>query len=172
MTQLKLFCTPPDPKQKTHTESRAHWKLFIDGASRNNPGNSGAGMYLLKDGEVALRNGFYLGIRTNNEAEYIALLLGLFFVRKAFGPNDSLRVISDSLLVVQQTKGVYKVRKAELKPLHALAQKWMRECNAEVQHVLRTENVEADRMANQGINKKIPVPQEFINAVHKHGITW
>lgn len=172
MEQLSFLASPPDKKPHAPTPTHTHWKVFIDGASRNNPGNAGAGIYILKDAELALEHGFYLHKRTNNQAEYYALLLGLFFVKKLFKKGDVLRVISDSQLVVQQVDGNYKVRKAELKPLHALAQKWLRECKGHMQHVLRTENVEADRMANQGINKKIPVPQEFINAIQAHGISW
>jgi len=171
MKQLTLFAMP-ESKDAAHDTPHSHWKLFIDGASRNNPGNAGAGIYLLKDSEFALEQGFYLGIRTNNEAEYYALLLGLFFVKKMIAKGDTLHVISDSQLVVQQLRGTYKVRKLELKPLNELGKKWLAECRGEVHHVLRTDNVEADRMANLGVDKKLPVPQEFITVMNTNGITW
>lgn len=171
MKQLMLFAMP-ESNDDLNTASHSHWKLFIDGASRNNPGNAGAGIYLLKDSEFALEQGFYLGIRTNNEAEYYALLLGLFFTKKIMKKGDTLHVISDSLLVVQQLRGTYKVRKLELKPLHELAKKWLAECNGEIHHVLRTDNIEADRMANVGVDKKLSVPQEFITTMSNNGITW
>ena len=76
MKQLFLF-----GEEKTHTvpSKKAHWKIFIDGASRGNPGPSGIGVYVLKDSEPATSYAFYLGKKTNNQAEYSALLVALFF---------------------------------------------------------------------------------------------
>ena len=74
------------------------WAIHIDGASRNNPGKAGAGVVMKKDGEVVSREGFYLGIKTNNQAEYYALLLSLFFVCTSIGnsPSAAIRIISGS----------------------------------------------------------------------------
>lgn len=148
-----------------------HWQLFVDGASRNNPGKAGAGIYLLKDGAEVIQQGFFLGIKTNNEAEYLATILGLFFVEKQFRPKDKLTVISDSLLVVRQLEGLFKVRKKELVPLYTLAFAMIKACNGTVVHVLRHHNLQADMMANQGIDKHIMVPQNFIQKLKQHGIT-
>lgn len=179
MTQLSIFeslqsenNSSQDVQNSEFKRSGArHWQLFVDGASRNNPGKSGAGIYLLKDGKEAIKQGFFLGIKTNNEAEYLATILGLFFVQKQFNPHDSLTVISDSLLVIRQLEGVFKVRKKELMPLHHLAHTLIKECKGKVAHVLRHHNVQADAMANEGIDKNIMVPQDFIQLLKHHGIT-
>ena len=81
MTQLTILGDCSDPIREPKKESTT-WKLFIDGASRNNPGRSGAGVYLLKNEKPVYQEGFYLGIKTNNEAEYLALLLGVFSCKK------------------------------------------------------------------------------------------
>ena len=77
MKQLFLF---EEEKTKTVVSKKAHWKIFIDGASRGNPGPSGTGVYVLKDGEHHASYAFYLGKKTNNQAEYYALLVALYFV--------------------------------------------------------------------------------------------
>jgi ribonuclease HI len=157
--------------QDTKETKVHHWKLFVDGASRNNPGKSGAGIYLLKDGKEVIRQGFFLGIKTNNEAEYLATILGLFFVQKQFKLPDTLTVTSDSLLVIRQLEGTFKVRKKELAPLHALASAIIKACKGKVTHVLREHNVQADAMANEGIDKHIMIPHDFIQTLKQHGIT-
>jgi Ribonuclease HI len=68
--------------QKSGSKDNVHYfKLFVDGASRNNPGQAGVGIYLLKDGEPVEKQGLYVGVKTNNQAEYLALLLGLLFLK-------------------------------------------------------------------------------------------
>ena len=57
--------------------SLAPWEIFVDGASRNNPGPSGAGIYIKTKDEVICKTGYYLGKKTNNQAEYLALLIAL-----------------------------------------------------------------------------------------------
>src|SRR5262245_9993408 len=153
MKQLDIFA------QDTDSSSAAiQWKLFVDGASRNNPGPSGAGIYLLKDAQTFLKKGFSLGSKTNNQAEYLALLLGLFYVTQYKRMQDKLHVIADSELLVKQVKGEYKVRNPELQKLHTLASSMIKKTNAVVMHVLRTDNHVADAMANQGIDERIPLP--------------
>lgn len=159
-------------EQKKDSQDRHHWTLFVDGASRNNPGKSGAGIYLVKDGQAAKKDGFFLGIKTNNEAEYLALLLGLFFVRQYIQKSDTIRVVSDSELLVKHLKGEYKVKKAELKPLHKLAHMLLQEVNGHIVHVLRTENHVADEMANFGIDTKKIVPTQFVELLKYHGISF
>ena len=147
------------------------WKLFVDGASRNNPGPSGAGIYIEKNGKSALKKGFFLGSKTNNEAEYLALVLGLFLVREHYKPGDTLTIVSDSELIVKQLRGEYRVRKEELKPLHGLAALLIREHNAKIMHVLRAYNKVADEMANQGIDQRVIVPIELVQELNRYGVT-
>lgn len=152
--------------------NRPHnWTVYIDGASRNNPGKSGAGVFMKKDGEVVCREGFYLGIKTNNQAEYLALLLGLFFIDRYVDIKDEIRIVSDSELLVKQIRGLYKVKNEGLKPLHALAQSLIPKHTIQVLHVLRTDNKEADKLANKGIDTKKTVPQSFVAMLGEHNIT-
>ncbi len=125
--------------------------LNTDGASRGNPGPAGAGGVLSgPDGITVDSYALYLGERTNNEAEYMALIEGLKRA-KALGPHK-LVVRSDSLLLVKQMKGLFKVKKKELVHLHLAARKAMPSCPVVFEHVPREENAEADRMANLGVD--------------------
>src|SRR5947207_1299648 len=96
-------------------------KLFIDGASRNNPGPGGAGIYLLKDDELVIKKGFFLGKKTNNQAEYLALLIGVFYLKKHVTADDTVQIISDSQLLIRQLQGIYKVRNEAIQSLYNLA---------------------------------------------------
>ena len=83
MKQLSIFDEAfKKIEKKCGDGTRGYWKLFIDGASRNNPGPSGAGFLLLKDDKPVEQKGFFLGSKTNNQAEYFALLIGIFFLKK------------------------------------------------------------------------------------------
>lgn len=170
MSQLKLFntChpTPPEPKV-----GGARWTLFIDGASRKNPGLAGAGVYLLKDDMPSFQKGFYLGHKTNNQAEYLALLLGIFHAKEHLKKIDALYIISDSELLIKQMKGEYKVKNLELKELYTLAHVLLKEISYTLCHVRRENNIEADELANAGIDKKGKVPESFKTLLQTHGIT-
>jgi ribonuclease HI len=146
------------------------WKLFVDGASRNNPGPSGAGMYIEKDNIAEIKEGYYLGIKTNNQAEYLALLFGLFLLKDHSNSDDTIQIISDSQLLVRQLNGVYKVRQSHLQPLHALCRHYIQKLDATITHVLRDENTQADAMANYGIDCKVTPPQKYIELLKEHGI--
>jgi ribonuclease HI len=148
--------------QKKETLAGTHWKLFIDGASRNNPGPSGAGVYISNEGVPIVQEGYFLGVKTNNQAEYYALLLGIFIIQKLICPQDTVLIISDSLLLVRQLEGRYKVKHPHLKPMHAVAKKALQTMHVDVMHVLREQNKKADQLANRGIDDKKKVPQEFI----------
>jgi len=164
--QLDLFNNASDSEIKKKTV----WKLFVDGASRNNPGPSGAGIYIEKDGVLVIKEGYYLGIKTNNQAEYLALLLGLFVVAEQMGSGDTLALVSDSQLLVRQLSGIYKVRQSHLLPLHALCKQIMHKLGATIVHVLRDQNSEADAMANHGVDSKQFPPKHYIALLKNHDI--
>lgn len=152
------------------TKKNSHWTLFVDGASRNNPGPSGAGIYIEKDNVVEIKEGYYLGIKTNNQAEYLALILGFFMLEEHVQDGDTVRVVSDSQLLVRQLMGMYKVRQPHLQPLYALCKAKMQELDATIVHVLRDQNSEADAMANHGVDcKKVP-PKKYIVLLKHHDI--
>lgn len=151
-------------------EKQSVWTLFVDGASRNNPGPSGAGIFIEKDGVMVIKQGYYLGIKTNNQAEYLALLLGAFVLSKHVQSGDRVHIVSDSQLLVRQLMGVYKVRQPHLQPLYLLCKEKMQKFDATIGHVLRDQNTQADAMANYGVDSKIFPPQQYVALLKDHGI--
>jgi probable phosphoglycerate mutase len=133
-----------------------------DGGSRGNPGPSGYGA-VVEDGagHVVARLSEFLGIQTNNFAEYSGLLGVL---RWALENNaQRLRVISDSELMVKQMQGKYAVKSPVLRPLFEEARKLSRRLEGfEMRHTLRAGNKEADQLANDAMDKgmgKVTMPQ-------------
>jgi len=149
------------PQKKDETLSL--WKLFIDGASRNNPGPSGAGIYLLKNGKEVVKKGYYLGIKTNNQAEYLALLIGIrYFKELSIKPADPVAIYSDSQLMINQLHGIYRVKNSALKEYFLAAQEQLKKYNYSLHHILRHKNTHADALANYGIDNKVELPSTFI----------
>ncbi len=128
--------------------------IFVDGASRGNPGLAGAGAIIRDpDGEVAGKLGRYLGMGTNNMAEYEALILALEEAQSL--GCASVSVFADSELVVKQIKGVYKVKNEGLKGLYAIAIKLIDQFSSfKITHIPREQNHEADRLANEAIDQR------------------
>jgi probable phosphoglycerate mutase len=124
-----------------------------DGGSRGNPGPSGYGA-VIEDaqGRVVARLNDYLGIRTNNYAEYSGLIAVLKWANK--NGTKYLRVISDSELMVKQMQGKYAVKSPILRPLFEEARRLARSiASFEMRHTLRGGNKEADRLANDAMDK-------------------
>jgi ribonuclease HI len=129
--------------------------IHIDGASRGNPGRAGAGIWIRNGmGRTLLEMSRYLGQKTNNEAEYWALLLGLREVKRLKG--KFLHIFTDSELVERQVKGLYRVKDLKLKALHKAVMQTLKEFSSfEIQAIPREQNEEADRLANQAIQRRI-----------------
>lgn len=144
-------------------EGGNRWELFIDGASRNNPGPAGAGIYLLKDGVPIEEKGFYLGVRTNNQAEYLALVLGAYYAQKYIDQKDILVINADSELLVRQLTGIYKIKNEQLARLYKVAAILLDGVRYSIHHVRREQNHIADKLANMGIDKKIKVPKDILD---------
>ncbi len=107
----------PDVRIEAPVHAPKEVKLYADGGSRGNPGPSASGYVLLDlEDTVIKKSGEYLGITTNNQAEYQALKLGLEEAHK-LGCRE-VQVYMDSLLVVNQMKGIFKVRNRDLWPIH------------------------------------------------------
>lgn len=173
MKQLNLFHISEDSSQSSPREKiYDHWQLFIDGASRKNPGPSGAGIHIIKNDKSFKKLGFYLGNKTNNQAEYGALLIGIYYLKKYIQPHDHIDIISDSELLVKQFKGEYRVKHPELKPLHLFAKNQLQDVIYSISHVLREKNIVADEMANLGIDEKKPLPADFIKLLKQHELDW
>lgn len=123
-------------------------KLYADGGSRGNPGHSASGYVLTDmDENILLKSGVYIGITTNNQAEYQALKFGLEQADK-LGARE-VHVYMDSLLVVNQMKGIFKVRNRDLWPIYEaikdLATKFKK---VTYQHIPRELNKLADAEVN------------------------
>jgi ribonuclease HI len=126
--------------------------VYVDGGARGNPGPAGFGVRIERaDGELVEEFAESIGVATNNVAEYSALIAAL--ERAARHGYRHLLVRSDSLLLVQQMLGNYKVKNAGLQPLHAKARMLARELGDVVfEHVGRAKNAHADRLANQAMD--------------------
>ena len=126
--------------------------VHVDGGSRGNPGPAAAAAVLsTPDGEVVDEAAVTIGRATNNVAEYRGLLLGLERA-KALGATE-VEVVNDSELVAHQVNGRYKVKHADMKPLHAAAlaalggfERWS------MRPVPRAQNAEADALVNQALD--------------------
>ena len=128
-------------------------RLFIDGGSRGNPGPAGFGVHGEdSDGQVVVELYGFLGQATNNVAEYAGLLAALRWARDA--GIGSLRLFSDSQLLVRQIQGSYKVRNAGLLPLFRRARGLLSSIpDFAIEHVRREENREADALANRAMDE-------------------
>ncbi len=132
--------------------------IYTDGGSRGNPGPSGAGA-VVKDtrGENVASISAFLGIRTNNWAEYEALILALRAAVDSFGSPvpHPVRVRMDSELIVRQMKGEYKVKHPVLKEQNAKVHALIESAFPDITftHVPREENGEADQLANDAMDR-------------------
>lgn len=126
---------------------------YIDGGARGNPGPAGFGVRIeQQDGSLVEEFGESIGVATNNVAEYRGLLAALEWA-KGHG-HSRLHVRSDSLLLVQQMLGNYKVKNAGLMPLHAKARLLAHEIGrVTFEHVRREANTHADRLANAAMDE-------------------
>ena len=127
----------------------------VDGGARGNPGPAGYGVYICNaNGAPIAQLSEYLGHKTNNFAEYSALLAALEYA-VAHG-HRALKVISDSQLMVRQMNGQYKVNSPDLKPLYEKARSLARRLDKfTIQHVLREQNRQADKLANEAMDRGI-----------------
>lgn len=128
----------------------------IDGASRGNPGPASYAV-VLRDasGKIVLELSKHIGRETNNVAEYYALLAALDYATTH--GIEALRVRSDSELLVRQMQGRYKVKSADLKPLHERALRLSRQlAYFALEHVPRERNRDADDLANLALDSANP----------------
>jgi ribonuclease HI len=123
--------------------------LYADGGARGNPGPAASGAVLYdEDGDVLEEIGTFLGVTTNNVAEWTGLIEGL---KAALARGvDEISIRLDSELVVRQLSGAYRVKHPGLIPLHAEAKALLRKFGRfDVRHVPRKENKAADAVVNQ-----------------------
>jgi probable phosphoglycerate mutase len=140
-----------DPSGSSGTASKV-MIAHVDGGSRGNPGPSGYGAYITDaEGHKLAELGEFLGVQTNNFAEYSGLIAALeYAVENGYG---TVKIVSDSELLVKQMKGQYKVRSEALLAIYTEAKSLIRKLDRfEIRHVLRHLNKDADRLANAAMD--------------------
>lgn len=140
--------------RKITSRKMSSFKLHTDGGARGNPGPAAAGIVLeTADGSAVKRFGQFLGHATNNEAEYQALILGL--ETAALENAGELECFLDSLLVVSQLKGAYKVKDARMKIFWTKAKELEKNfTRVSYTHVPRDKNSHADELVNEVLDAK------------------
>jgi len=156
-----LFPDPPASKPAPSPEKspKSTWiNAHCDGGARGNPGPAGYGALIQDDqGTILAELSEFLGMRTNNYAEYSGLLGCLQYALDHH--HLRLRVVSDSELMVKQIQGKYKVNSPDLKPLWQEARNRIAKLEAfEISHALRHKNKEADRLANEAMDRGMKRP--------------
>lgn len=130
--------------------------VFTDGASRGNPGPASYGFTIeTGDGKLLFEKGKYIGIATNNVAEYSAVLSALELIKEKFHKEKSVEInfYADSKLVVEQLSGRYKIKSPHLRLIIEdikVLEKLFNEVS--YNHVPREQNTEADSMANKALD--------------------
>lgn len=153
--------TPKAPKQ-----APKRVKLYSDGGSRGNPGPSASGYVLLdEDDKILMDEGLYLGVTTNNQAEYTALKLGLEAALK-LGARE-VDAYLDSLLVVNQMRGIFKIKNRDLWPVHGAIKELVTKFDkVRFTHVPREHNKLADAAVNRVLDEHLGANG---GAVRTHG---
>ena len=125
---------------------------FFDGGARANPGPAGYGVYIVDDlGNVLAELSGSLGVTTNNVAEYTGLISALQWA--VDHDVKQIHIKGDSLLIIEQMRGNYKVKNEGLKPLHMKARMLVMQIgDVKFDHVRREFNKEADRLSNVGMD--------------------
>lgn len=132
--------------------------VYTDGASRGNPGPASYGFTITdENGKLLYEEGRFIGITTNNVAEYTGVLEALRYIQKNYGLKTlNIELYADSKLVVEQLSGRYKIKSPHLKPLIEQIKLLKLELGGAVHgHVPREKNTEADRLANQALDNRI-----------------
>lgn len=133
-------------------------KVYFDGASRGNPGQAGVGVVVMDDDNIIAKSYGYVGKKTNNQAEYLAVILALDLISdNPAVKTNKIRLIGDSQLVIKQLKGEYKVKNPKLKELYRQIKKKIESLGmeAEYEHVKREKNKLADALANRAVDENI-----------------
>jgi ribonuclease HI len=139
---------------KIDKEDKMKAKIFTDGSARPNPGKGGAGVVIMdENGKVISKLHAYLGPDiTNNQAEYLALILALEAAER-LGVQE-IEVCSDSELLIRQLEGEYRVKDEKLIPLFEKASVLLCGFKSKFTKIPREENKMADRLANEAISMR------------------
>lgn len=136
-------------------------QINTDGGSRNNPGPAAIGVYASSEGKEIFTISHYLGIATNNEAEYQGVIYALEYLKKNEVSSPSLTFVLDSELIVKQITGIYKVKQEHLQKLKNQVLSLIAELTLNKQikdlkfvNVLREKNKEADKLVNLALDSQ------------------
>lgn len=144
-------------KRKHPIHPSRQFTIYTDGASRSNPGHAGAAFLIYQaSGELLYKEGVYIGKATNNEAEYWAVKLALQRLREEFRIKmpAEVEVRADSLLIINQLKGLYKINSPELKVLYDHIKILETEVGKVVyNYIPREQNSLADKEVNQALDE-------------------
>lgn len=123
--------------------------IYTDGASSGNPGPSGCGFLIYKDGELIYSDKIYIGFATNNIAEYKAIL---YAVKKAreFNPKK-IKIRTDSELIAKQFSGIYKIRDENLRKIYLEIMEQLKGVDFSVEHIRREQNKLADKLSKEAV---------------------
>jgi len=134
-------------------------KIFTDGGARGNPGPAGAGFVVLDGDEVIYEGSKFLGVKTNNQAEYLALIMALTWVgeNKKIVTLKKINFFLDSQLIVRQLNGVYKIKSANIKTLAITAKFFLEKIDNKIKFafVPREKNKLADALANKAMDEHV-----------------
>lgn len=131
--------------------------VYTDGGSRGNPGISGYGLVIYDEkNKIICKESKFLGIKTNNEAEYLGIIAALEWIKKnqSFLNIVKTNFFADSQLMIRQLQGVYKVKAPTLLPLFSQAQQLLTQIAIPhtFQDIRRESNELADKLANQAMD--------------------
>lgn len=131
-------------------------KLFTDGGSRGNPGHAAYGFVVYSSAGIVLEKcGNYLGITTNNQAEYEGLIAGLKWIVDN-QPDSRVDISMDSLLIVNQVKGLYKIKNAALLPKYQEVRGLLTKLtHYSIGYVPRAQNSVADALVNEALDNHL-----------------
>lgn len=128
-------------------------EVFTDGGSRGNPGPAAFGFVITKDGRIVKEDKGFLGIETNNFAEYTAVIEALTWLSQNF-KGEPIKFYLDSQLVVRQLTGLYKVKNPKIRELvFKIRQQEANLGPVSYSHIQREQNQEADRLVNKALDE-------------------
>ena len=129
--------------------------IFTDGGARSNPGPAACAFVALQDTKKIYSDSRYLGVTTNNVAEYNGVLLAFAWLSQKSLSLSQISFYLDSLLVVNQLNGVYKIKNPDLQMLHAKVKELEDKLKTKIfyKHIPREKNQLADALVNENLNK-------------------
>jgi len=131
-----------------------HWISYTDGACRGNPGPASGGAHIVSPDGTEHNFKQTFGTMTNNQAEYLALIMALKELVKC-GAKDAI-MRADSELIIKQINGLYKVKHPDMKPLHAQVMNLAKQIpKIRFEHVRREANQVADALANAALDEDV-----------------